>query len=131
VLPLGEPPASHVGFPPVEVAVKGGRRQPHLLGDVGEPDVGGALLALTSFVSYLDRMVLPTVSQPIKLEFGLSDTQIGLLNGLAFIVLYAFSGVPLSRLADRTSRTLVTHVKKPGPQVSIRTIGIRLNTTVP
>ena len=65
------------------------------------------LLALTSFMSYLDRMVLPTVSQPIKLEFGLSDTQIGLLNGLAFIVLYAFSGVPLSRLADRTSRTLV------------------------
>jgi len=65
------------------------------------------LLALTSFMSYLDRMVLPTVSQPIKVEFGLSDTQIGLLNGLAFIVLYAFSGVPLSRLADRTSRTIV------------------------
>ena len=66
-----------------------------------------ALLALVSFTNYVDRMILPAVSQPIKLEFGLSDTQVGLLNGLAFVVLYAASGVPLSRLADRTSRQIV------------------------
>ena len=65
------------------------------------------VLALVSFTNYVDRMILPAVSQPIKLEFGLSDTQIGLLNGLAFVVLYAASGVPLARLADRTSRPLV------------------------
>jgi predicted MFS family arabinose efflux permease len=65
------------------------------------------VLALVSFTNYVDRMILPAVSQPIKLEFGLSDTQIGLLNGLAFVLLYAASGVPLARLADRTSRPLV------------------------
>jgi predicted MFS family arabinose efflux permease len=65
------------------------------------------LLALASFMNYLDRMVLPAVAQPIKLEFGLSDSELGLLTGFAFVLLYAFSGVPLSRLADRTSRPLV------------------------
>ena len=65
------------------------------------------LLALASFMNYLDRMVLPAVAQPIKLEFGLSDSQLGLLTGFAFVLLYALSGVPLSRLADRTSRPLV------------------------
>lgn len=65
------------------------------------------VLSLVSFTNYVDRMILPAVSQPIKLEFGLSDTQIGLLNGLAFVLLYAASGVPLARLADRTSRPLV------------------------
>ena len=65
------------------------------------------VLALVSFTNYVDRMILPAVSQPIKLEFGLSDTQVGLLNGLAFVLLYAASGVPLARLADRTSRPLV------------------------
>jgi len=65
------------------------------------------LLALASFMNYLDRMVLPAVAQPIKLEFGLSDSELGLLTGFAFVLLYALSGVPLSRLADRSSRPLV------------------------
>jgi predicted MFS family arabinose efflux permease len=65
------------------------------------------LLALASFMNYLDRMILPAVAQPIKLEFGLSDSRLGLLTGFAFVLLYAVSGVPLSRLADRTSRPLV------------------------
>ena len=66
-----------------------------------------ALLVLVSFFNYMDRMILPAVAQPIKLEFGLSDTELGLLNGLVFVLLYGISGLPLSRWADRTSRTRV------------------------
>lgn len=65
------------------------------------------LLALVSFMNYTDRMVLPAVSQSIKQEFALSDTTLGLLNGFVFVAMYAFSSLPLSRLADRTSRSAV------------------------
>ena len=59
-------------------------------------------------MNYLDRMVLPTVAQPIKLEFGLSDSAARAAERSSpSSLLYAFSGVPLSRLADRTSRPLV------------------------
>jgi predicted MFS family arabinose efflux permease len=65
---------------------------------------GIALLTLVSFFNYLDRMVLPAVAQPIKEEFGLSDAEVGLLTGFAFVLLYAFAGIPIGRLADRSNR---------------------------
>lgn len=71
------------------------------------PRLALALVALVSLFNYMDRMVLPAVAQPIKQEFGLSDAQLGLLTGFAFVILYGLSGVPLARLADRTSRSLV------------------------
>ena len=42
--------------------------------------------------------------EPIKMEFGASDTQMGLLSGLAFALFYATLGIPVARLADRWSR---------------------------
>lgn len=42
--------------------------------------------------------------EPIKSEFGATDTQMGLLTGLAFALFYATLGVPMARLADRWSR---------------------------
>jgi MFS family permease len=65
------------------------------------------LLAMVSFMNYADRMVLPAVAQSVKLEFGLSDTRLGLLNGFVFVLLYAATSLPLTRLADRTSRGMV------------------------
>lgn len=62
------------------------------------------LLTLISFFNYMDRMVLAVLLQPIKLELRLSDTQLGLLSGIAFALLYATLGLPLGRLADRTQR---------------------------
>jgi len=66
-----------------------------------------ALLTLLMFVSYLDRQVLAIFVQPIKAELGLSDSQIGLLTGIAFSAVYAFCGLPLARVADRASRKAV------------------------
>ncbi|NYI23638.1 spinster family MFS transporter [Sphingobium indicum] len=64
-----------------------------------------ALLTMVSFFNYMDRMVLAVVLEPMKHELGLSDGELGLLSGVAFAVVYATMGIPLGRLADRTSRT--------------------------
>lgn len=67
------------------------------------------LLTAVSFFNYMDRMVIAVLLEPIKLEFGLSDTQMGLITGFAFALLYAVVGIPVARIADRHSRvTLMT-----------------------
>ncbi|MBI1188762.1 MAG: MFS transporter [Alphaproteobacteria bacterium] len=67
-------------------------------------------LTLVSFFNYMDRMVLAVLVEPIKADLGLSDTQIGLLSGFAFAILYATLGLPLARLADRKSRTIILSI---------------------
>ena len=62
------------------------------------------LLALVYIFSYIDRQAIAIVIEPIKHEFGVSDTVMGLLTGLAFGLLYAGLGVPIGKLADRSSR---------------------------
>jgi predicted MFS family arabinose efflux permease len=71
---------------------------------------GWALFVLTaiSTCGFIDRIVMNVLVQPIKLEFGLSDTQIGLVAGLAFALLNVVLGLWLSRVAERRRRlTLV------------------------
>lgn len=63
-----------------------------------------ALFFLINVSSYMDRMVLSVLVEPIRIELGLSDTQIGLLTGFAFAAFYALMGFPIARLADRGSR---------------------------
>lgn len=62
------------------------------------------LLTLTYFFSYMDRQILAILLELIKADLRLSDTQLGLLSGLAFAVFYATLGVPVARLADRANR---------------------------
>jgi MFS family permease len=69
-----------------------------------------ALLTLTQIVSYLDRFLPSLVLQPIKHALALSDFQIGLLLGPAFVVFYVALGVPLGWLADRVSRRAILAV---------------------
>lgn len=63
-----------------------------------------ALLALVYIFSFIDRQVLSILLEPIKHEFGASDTQMGLLTGLAFGLIYALLGIPVGRLADTHNR---------------------------
>jgi MFS family permease len=65
--------------------------------------VVGILIA-TAVVSYTDRQVLSLLVDPIRSDLGISDTQISLLLGTAFAVVYGIAGIPLGVLADRTSR---------------------------
>lgn len=69
-----------------------------------------ALLALVYIFSYIDRQVLSILLEPIKQEFGASDTQMGLLTGLAFGLLYAVLGIPVGRLADTHNRRNIVAV---------------------
>lgn len=57
------------------------------------------LLFAINAINFFDRQILAAVTEPIRKEWGLSDTQIGWL-GTSFTLLYAVVGVPLGRLAD-------------------------------
>lgn len=57
--------------------------------------------------NFLDRQIVTILAEPIKNDLGLSDTQIGLMTGLAFALFYTVLGIPIARYADRptTNRT--------------------------
>lgn len=59
---------------------------------------------LAYILSFVDRQILSLLVDPIKRDLGVSDLQIGLLQGFAFSLLYAFLGVPVGLLADRAVR---------------------------
>jgi MFS family permease len=63
-----------------------------------------AVLTFAYVVSFVDRQVLTLLVPAIKRDLLLSDTQISLLQGLAFGVFYTLLGLPLGLLADRGSR---------------------------
>ncbi len=62
------------------------------------------VLFLINFLNFFDRALPGVVLEPLRKEFGLSDTMSGLL-GTAFILIYAVAGIPLGRLSDRLKRT--------------------------
>ncbi|RJX68904.1 MFS transporter [Vibrio sinensis] len=59
------------------------------------------LLALIYVFSYIDRNVIAILIEPIKQEFGATDTMMGLLSGLAFATVYSLLSLPLGHLADK------------------------------
>lgn len=68
------------------------------------------LLALIYVMSYIDRLVISVLIEPIKVEFGVSDTMMGLLTGVAFAIFYTAFGFPVGRLSDRIGRKPVIAV---------------------
>ena len=65
------------------------------------------LLFVVYVFNFIDRQVLSILLQPIKEDLGVSDTFMGFLTGFAFVVFYTFAGIPIARIADRTSRRAV------------------------
>ena len=65
------------------------------------------VLTLALLVATIDRSVIQLLVEPIKADLKLTDTQVSLLIGLAFVAVYAILGVPISRIADRSSRRLI------------------------
>ena len=65
------------------------------------------LLAVIYVMSYIDRLIIAVLIEPIKLEFAASDTMMGLLTGVAFAIFYTAFGLPLGRLSDRIGRKAV------------------------
>jgi MFS family permease len=62
------------------------------------------VLFITAIVSYSDRLILSMLVDPLRADLGLTDGQVGLLQGPAFTLVYVFTALPFGRLADRYSR---------------------------
>lgn len=79
---------------------------------VSERAAGWALfiLFLAYALSFVDRTILALLIEPIKQDMHLSDTQISLLLGLAFSLVYTVAGVPIAMIADRRSRRAIVAV---------------------
>jgi MFS family permease len=96
------------------------------------------VLSLVNLFGYMDRMALAILVEPIKADFGASDQQMGLLIGMAFTIFYSVLGIPLARLADRTSRvrllsiclfvwsamTLLSGMARNFPQLFLARVGV-------
>jgi predicted MFS family arabinose efflux permease len=66
----------------------------------------GLLIVAYTF-NFLDRQILGILAGAIKADLGLTDSQLGLMGGLAFALFYTALGVPIAWLADRWSRTWI------------------------
>lgn len=55
----------------------------------------------------VDQILFSLVQESIKVDLGISDFQLGLLGGPAFVILHALAGLPIAILADRWRRTSV------------------------
>lgn len=66
-----------------------------------------AAFCVTAVLSYTDRQILSLLVDPIRADLRISDSQVGVLQGVAFALVYSFAGLPLGRLADVVSRRRV------------------------
>jgi MFS family permease len=62
------------------------------------------LLVVAYTLNFIDRTIIATIGQAIKVDLKITDTQLGLLGGLYFALLYTLLGIPIARLAERFSR---------------------------
>jgi MFS family permease len=66
-----------------------------------------AVLILIYMLNFLDRQIIGILAAPLKEEFGMSDSQFGLLGGIAFASVYSTLAIPLAWMADRFSRVWI------------------------
>lgn len=65
------------------------------------------VLLVVHVFNYVDRQALGLLMQDIKVDLGLTDTQLGFLSGIAFALFYSVMGIPLARWADRGNRVAI------------------------
>ncbi len=65
------------------------------------------MLALANILSYLDRIIINLLVQPIQRDLGINDTQFGMLQGLAFGLFYTLLALPIGRLVDSRPRKTI------------------------
>jgi MFS family permease len=68
------------------------------------------VLTLVLLVATVDRSIPALLTEPLKRDLHINDTQVSLLVNLAFVAAYALLGLPISRLADVRSRRLIIGV---------------------
>jgi MFS family permease len=65
------------------------------------------ILVVVYTFNFIDRQIVGILAVPIKADLGLTDTQLGLMGGLAFALFYTGLGIPVAMLADRWNRTWI------------------------
>jgi MFS family permease len=99
----------------------------------------GLLLVVYVF-NFVDRQILTILAEAIRLDMGLSDTQLGFLGGFAFALFYTLAGIPIARWADRGTRrsiialglfawsamTAVTGTARTFTQLALARVGVGL-----
>jgi MFS transporter, Spinster family, sphingosine-1-phosphate transporter len=65
------------------------------------------VLLVVYIFNFLDRQIVNILAEPISKDLGLSDTQIGLMTGIAFAAFYTFLGIPIARHSDNPSTNRV------------------------
>ena len=68
------------------------------------------ILLIFSLFSILYRQVIALLVEPIKADLQLSDTQLGLLQGLAFALFYSLAGIPIGWAVDRFPRRIIIYL---------------------
>ncbi|MFP5305408.1 MAG: MFS transporter, partial [Gammaproteobacteria bacterium] len=68
------------------------------------------MLTLVYATMHMDRHIVTLLLEPIKLEFALTDTQLGFLAGLSFAIAFSAAGIPLGLLVDRVNRVRLLSV---------------------
>jgi MFS family permease len=101
--PIQASPGAH--SPPAQAARGPAAEQPWP--SPGKSWYAVGIFALALMLDFLDRGVIALLVQPIKHDLDLSDTQMGLLMGPAFIIFYLLLGLPIARLADSRSRRAI------------------------
>ena len=66
-----------------------------------------SVLTVAYIFSFIDRQILNLLVEPIQQDLNLSDTQISLLQGMAFALFYTLMGIPIARLADVANRRTI------------------------
>lgn len=66
-----------------------------------------AILFMAYTVAYIDRQIMALLIEPIKRDLDISDTQVSLLIGFAFVIFYTIAGIPIGRLADKKNRRMI------------------------
>jgi len=65
------------------------------------------ILTLIYVFNTMDRHIFSILAEPVRRDLHMSDTQLGVLTGLAFALFYTFFGVPAGWMADRVGRVRV------------------------
>ena len=96
------------------------------------------LLTFVYILNFVDRQLVGILGQPMKVELGLSDRQLGLLSGVAFALFYTTLGLPVARVAERKNRvsviaisfalwsamTALCGVARTVPQIALARLGV-------
>ncbi len=86
-----------------------------------------ALLLALYTQAFVERQIVAILAEPMRRELGLTDTQLGLLTGLAFALFYTLFGLPVARLADRTGRVRVIAISALVSSIFTATTGAATN----